>query len=323
MNALLRCLTLPVLMFCSLATAQAQNWPDHPVKFISSQAAGGGTDIIGRIVADQLSARVGQPIVYENRPGGGNKIGTEAAARSAPDGYTFFFATAAALVTDPYTFKSLPYDPMKDFIVISRVAEVTFMVLAHPDLPVKNLKELFAYAKANPDKVAVATDGARRFSGMIAAWLNKLGGTSIAYVPYVQMTQGIQDVIAGRVQLVIIAVPAAKGHIAAGKLRPLAVTSLKRLPEYSDVQAVSETFPGFDFAGWWALAAPTGVPEAIVTRVNREMAGILNDPAVVERLKNAGFVSRGGGSLQEVRDFVQAQHKAWATLVHEIGLKPE
>jgi tripartite-type tricarboxylate transporter receptor subunit TctC len=325
MNKLTRCLALPTLMLCSLVTAQAQGqtWPDRPVKFISSQAAGGGTDIIGRMIADQLSARIGQPIIYENRPGGGNKIGTEAAARSAPDGYTFFFATAAALVTDPYTFKSLPYDPMKDFTVISRVAEVTFMVLAHPDVPAKNLKELFAYAKANPDKVAVATDGARRFSGMIAAWLNKLAGTNIAYVPYTQMTQGIQDVIAGRVQLVIIAVPAAKGHIAAGKLRPLAVTSLNRLPEYKDVQAVSETFPGFDFAGWWALAAPTGVPDAIVARVNREMATVLNDPTVVERLKNAGFVARGGGSLQQVRDFVQGQHKAWATLVQEIGLKPE
>jgi tripartite-type tricarboxylate transporter receptor subunit TctC len=318
-----RCLALVGLMLCSLATAQAQTWPDRPVKFISSQAPGGGTDIIGRMVADRLSARIGQPIVYENRPGGGNKIGTEAAARSAPDGYTFFFATAAALVTDPYTFKSLPYDPMKDFTVISRVAEVTFMLLAHPDVPAKNLSELFVYAKANPDKVAVATDGARRFSGMIAAWINKLAGTNIAYVPYTQMTQGIQDTIAGRVQLVIIAVPAAKGHIAAGKLRPLAVTSLNRLPEYPDVQAVAENFPGFDFAGWWALVAPSGVPEAIVTRVNREMAAVLNDPAMVERLKNAGFVGRGGGTLQEARAFVEGQHRAWGTLVKEIGLQPE
>ena len=129
----------------------AQGWPDRPIKFISSQAAGGGTDIIGRVVADRLSARLGQPVLFENRPGGGNVIGTQAAARSAPDGNTFFFASAAALVTDPYTFKSLPYDPMKDFAVISRIAEVTFMVLAHPDVPAKNLPELAAYAKANPD----------------------------------------------------------------------------------------------------------------------------------------------------------------------------
>jgi tripartite-type tricarboxylate transporter receptor subunit TctC len=158
---------LSSLLVANATFAHAQTWPDRPIKFISSQAAGGATDVIGRIVADQLSARVGQPVAYENRPGGGNVIGTQVAARSAPDGYNYFFATAAALVTDPYTFKSLPYDPMKDFTVISRVAEVSFMVLAHPSVPAKSLSELFAYAKAQPDKLAVATDGARRFSGMI------------------------------------------------------------------------------------------------------------------------------------------------------------
>src|ERR1700704_3073631 len=125
--------------------AQAQTWPDRPIKLISSQAAGGATDVIGRLVADQLASKLGQPIVYENRPGGGNVIGTQAAARSAPDGYTFFFASAAALITDPYTYKSLPYDPMKDFEVISNIAEVTFMVLAHPSVPAKTLPELFTY----------------------------------------------------------------------------------------------------------------------------------------------------------------------------------
>ena len=163
------------------------------------------------------------------------------------------------------------------------------MVLAHPDVPVKNLAELFAYAKANPDKLAVATDGARRFSGMIAAWLNKLAGTQISYVPYTQMTQGVQDVLAGRVQLLIIAVPTANGHVTSGKLRALAVTSPKRLPEFPDVPAVAETFPGFDFAGWFVLAAPTGVPAPIAARVNRETAAILTDPAM-SRNWAMGFV---------------------------------
>jgi tripartite-type tricarboxylate transporter receptor subunit TctC len=312
-----------LLLLAAGGAAQAQNWPERPIKFISSQAAGGGTDVIGRMVADQLSTRLGQPIIYENRPGGGNVIGTQAAARSAPDGYTFFFASAAALVTDPYTFKSLPYDPMKDFTVISRIAEVTFMVLAHPDVPAKNLPELIAYAKSNPDKLAVATDGPRRFSGMIAAWINKLAGTQISYVPYTQMTQGIQDAIAGRVQLVIIALPTARGHIAAGTLRPLAVTSAGRQPDFPQVPAVAETFPGFDFAGWWALAAPAGVSADIIARVSREMAAIFRDHGVVEKMKNAGFVARGGGTLQEARDYVQSQHLAWGRLVKEIGLQPE
>lgn len=314
---------LPLMLLAVTASAKAENWPDRPIKFISSQAAGGGTDIIGRVIADQLSAKVGQPVVYENRPGGGNKIGTEAAAHSAPDGYTYFYATAAALVVDPYTFKSLPYDPMKDFTVISRIAEVTFMVLAHPDVPAKSLPELFAYAKANPDKIAVATDGARRFSGMIAAWLNKLAGTKMSYVPYTQMTQGVQDVLAGRVQLVIIAVPAAKGHVAAGKLKPLAVTSLKRLPEYPDVPAVSEMFPGFDFAGWFAIAAPSGVPPAIIDRMHKEINAILQDASVSGKLKSMSFEPYGGGTLKATQDYVQAQHAAWGKLVNEIGLQPE
>ncbi len=320
---LTRRLVLPALILGSLCAANAQTWPDRPIKFISSQAAGGGTDLIGRTVADQLSARVGQPIVFENRPGGGNVVGTQAAARATPDGYTFFFASAAALVTDPYTFKSLPYDPMKDFTMISRIAEVAFMVLAHPSVPATNLPELFAYAKANPDKLQIATDGSRRFSGMIAAWLNKLAGTNISYVPYTHMTQGIQDAIAGRVQLLIIAVPTARGHIASGALRPLAVTSARRQAAHPDVPAVAETFPGFDFAGWWILTAPTGMPAAIVERVNREMNTILADAKVIERLQNAGFVTRGAGTPQEVRDYVDAQHAAWGKLVHEIGLNPE
>jgi tripartite-type tricarboxylate transporter receptor subunit TctC len=219
--------------------------------------------------------------------------------------------------------RTLPYDPMQDFVVISRIAQVSFMVLAHPDVPAKNLPELIAYAKANPDKLAVATDGARRFSGMIAAWLNKLAGTQMSYVPYTQMTQGIQDAIAGRVQLVIIAMPTAKPHAAAGKLKALAVTSRERLPEFPDVQAVAETFPGFDFPGWWVLAAPTGVPGEIVTRVNREMSVILNDPEVVGRMSNMGFASTRGGTIKDVSDYIQVQHKAWGTLVKEIGLQPE
>jgi tripartite-type tricarboxylate transporter receptor subunit TctC len=316
------CLLIPLLSAVT-SNADAQAWPDRPVKFISSQAAGGGTDMIGRLVADQLSAKIGQPIVYENRPGGGNVIGTQAAARSAPDGYTFFYASAAALVTDPHTYKSLPYDPVKAFDVISNIAEVSFMVLAHPSVPAKTLPELIAYAKGNADKLQIATDGPRRFSGLIAAWINKLAGTNVSYVPYVQMTQGIQDVISGRVQLIILAVPAARGHIAAGKLNALAVTSAKRLEAYPNVPTVAETFPGFDFAGWWVLAAPAGVPAPILQRVNTEMSAILKDPDVVGKMSNVGFISRGGGTMQQTRDYVNGQHAAWGRLIKEIGLQPE
>src|SRR6476469_722659 len=243
MSRIFRWLLLSALLStpCSFAVAQSwpqalsQTWPERPIKFISSQAAGGGTDIIGRLVADQLSARVGQPVVYENRPGGGNVIGTQAAARSTPDGYNFFFATAAALVSDPYTFKSLPYDPMTAFVPVARVAEVSFLVLAHPSVPAKSLNDLIALAKAEPDKFSIATSGQRRFSGMVVSWLNRLAGIKISQVPYTAMGPGIQDAIAGRVPLIILSVPEAAASLSSGALRPLAVTSSKRLASNPDV----------------------------------------------------------------------------------------
>ena len=323
MNTLLRVATLSLLMIGAHHTADAQSWPDRPIRFITSQAAGNATDIICRIVADRLSRALGQQIIVENRPGGGNLIGTQAAARAAPNGYTFFLATAAALVTDPYTFKSLPYDPMKDFVIVSKVAEVSFMIMAHPSVPAASLPELFKLAKTEPDKLSIATDGQRRFSGMIAAWLNKLAGTRISPVPYTAMTQGIQDAIAGRVQLIILGVPTAATAIANNTLRPLAVTSARRLPAYESVPAVSEIFPGFDFTGWMALAAPTGTPSEVLVRINREMNAILEDPTVVNRLRDIGFVTHGAGSLQEARDYVLMQYEAWGKLVREIGLQPE
>jgi tripartite-type tricarboxylate transporter receptor subunit TctC len=305
------------------SSADAQSWPDRPVKFISSQSAGGATDIICRVIADQLSARIGKPVVVENRPGGGNVIGTQAAARSAPDGTTFFFATAAALVTDPYTFKNLPYDPMKDFAIISKVAEVSFMVLAHPSVEAKTLPELFALVKAAPDKYSIATDGPRRFTGMIASWLSKLAGVSITQVPYSNMTQGVQDVIAGRVPLLIQSVPASVAPLGTGALKPLAVTSLKRLPSFPNVPTAAETFPGFDFTGWMVLASPTGTPPDVLARVNKEMDVILKDQAVVTRLAGMNFFTEGSGTQEQARAYVTSQYEAWGKLVREIGLQPE
>ena len=197
------------------------------------------------------------------------------------------------------------------------------MILAHPDVPAKTLPELVAYAKANPDKLQIATDGPRRFSGLIAAWINKLAGTE-------HLLCAVRPDDAGHPGRDLRARSAhhprgsggARAH-RGGKLKALAVTSAKRLAAYPNVPTVAETFPGFDFAGWWVLAAPAGVPTPIVQRVNGEMSVVLKDPAVVEKMTNVGFISRGGGTLQQVRDYVAGQHAAWGTLVKEIGLQPE
>src|SRR5712691_3441863 len=220
MKQLLRALLLLALLG-ALPLAQSQTWPAKPIRVIVSFPAGSAPDIVCRFVTDRLSRALGQSIVVDNRPGSGKIIAAQAAARSAPDGYNFFCATAATLVSNPHTFKSLPYDPVRDFAPVAMIAKGPFFVLAHPSVPVKTLSDLVAYDKANPGKLAWATDGLRNFTGMMAAWLNKIAGTSILTVPYATMPLGIQDTIAGRTQLVILAVPAAAPRIRSGELRPL------------------------------------------------------------------------------------------------------
>ena len=323
MRLILRAIVLSILTIAAADLAVAQKWPDRTIRFVLSQAAGNATDIIARVVADQLTNRLGQAVVIENRPGGGNVIGTQIAARSAPDGYTFFLATAAALVTDPYTFKALPYDPMKDFVPVARVAEVPFVILAHPGLPAKDFKALVALAKKEPGKLTIATDGQRRFSGMIVSWINKLAGVDILQVPYTAQRTGVADAVAGQVNLVIVAAPVAQSLIAGKKLHPIAVTSTQRLKDYPTVPAIAETYPGFDFTGWQLLAAPTGTPADVLARMNKEVDASLRDPAVLAKVRKMGFDIPGAGTLKQAQDYVNQQHALWGKVVREIGVKPE
>jgi len=288
-----------------------------------SLAAGGTPDIICRIVSERLAAAIGQQIVVENHPGGANVIGAQLAAKAAPDGYTLFFATAAALVTNPYTFKTLPYDPLNDFVPIAMIAQNPFLVLAHPGVPAQNLAALIAYDKANPGRLTFATDGPRNLSGMLAAWLNKLGGSSILQVPYATMPQGVQDTLAGRVQLTVLAVPSAAPHIASGALRALATSSPARLANYPQIPTIGETFPGIEFSGWFALAAPAGTPDAVIDRLNRELAVILKNPQIVTRLADLGFFTYEPAPPQAIRAYVRGQYDLWGKLTRDIGLKPE
>ena len=233
-----------LLLLVSLAStlvAHAQSWPARPVRVIVSQGAGGTPDIIARLVSERLTRALGQSVLVENRPGAANIIGAQAAARAAPDGYTLFFATTAALVSNPLTFKTLPYDPVKDFVPVGFVGKAPFLVLVNASVPAKSLAELFALERAQPGKFSVAIDGARNFSGMIAAWLNKLSGAQLQAVPYNTMPQGVQDTLAGRTQIVVIAVPSATPHMKSGALRPLAVTAAQRVPGLEAVPAVAES----------------------------------------------------------------------------------
>jgi tripartite-type tricarboxylate transporter receptor subunit TctC len=311
------------MLLAVAGAADAQAWPTRPVRLIVSQAAGGTPDILARLMGERLSRATGQTVIVENRPGAANMVGAQVAARAAPDGYTFFFATAAPLVTNPYTFKSLPYDPVKDFVPVAMIGKAPFMVLVHPSVPARTLAELIALDKAQPGKLSFASDGPKNFSGMLGEWLNVLAKTHIVQVPYNAMPQGIQDTLAGRTQVVILAIPSASPFMKRGELRALAVSSAQRAPGYGDVPPISEIFAGFDFVGWFALVAPAGTPEEIVRRVNGEMDAILRDPEVVQRLRGFGIFTDGADSPEGTGEFLRAERERWGKLVREIGIQPD
>jgi tripartite-type tricarboxylate transporter receptor subunit TctC len=301
----------------------AQAWPDKPVKLIVTQAAGATPDIMARVLAERLSRVIGKQVIVENKPGASNSIGAQAAARSPADGYTFLFATAATLVTNPHTFKTLSYDPVKDFIPVAYIARVPFFVMVNPGIEAKTLSELIALEKKKPGTLSVATDGQRNFSGMLTAWISKLGGVNFTQVPYQSMPIGIQDTLAGRVQVAILAVPSAAPHMAQAKLVAIATSSAQRVPGYDNVPPIADTFPGFDFAGWFALVAPAGTPNAIVQRVNLEIDKILKDAEMRERMEKLGFYTEGARTPEQTATYIKAQYDAWRKVINEIGLQPE
>ena len=323
MSILGRAVALLALILMSFVPAKAESWPNRPIKIIVSQAAGGTPDLICRLISDKLSDLLGQRVVVENRPGGGNVVGASAAAHAAADGYTLFFATAAALVSNPHTFKKLPYDPVKDFVAVSMVAKNPFLILANAKVAPNNLPELIAYDKANPGKLTFATDGPRNFSGILATWLNKVSGADILQVPYATMPQGVQDTLAGRTQLTILSPPSAAPHIASGALKPLAISWTKRLPQYTQVPSISETYPGVELTGWFVIAAPAGTPAEVITQLNREMDKVLKTPEMVKRLAEVGFFTDGAETPEAARAFVQAQYELWKKVIYDIGLQPE
>jgi tripartite-type tricarboxylate transporter receptor subunit TctC len=303
--------------------SSAQEWPSRPVKFILSQAPGTSPDITARFLADRLSRLWNQPVVVENRPGGQNVPGAQAAARAAPDGYNFFYATTAAIVSNPLTFKALPYDPERDFVSVAMIVKSPMVIAVNPSVPAKTLAELVALDKAQPGKLAAANEGAKTFSGLMSQMLNLTAGMQLLQVPYSGVSPAIQDTIAGRTQVVLVSSAALLPFLKRGELRPLAVSAGKRVRGIEEVPTLAETYPGFEYVGWFALLAPAGTPAGVIQRVNRDMDRVLADPEVAQRLFDFGLVNEGAGTPDSLNDFLRAERERWARLVKEIGLQPE
>ena len=306
-----------------LASARAQTWPDKPVNIILSQPPGSGPDNIARLLADRLGHMWGKVVVILNKPGGQNIIGAQAAARSAPDGYTFYFATTAALVSNVYLFKQLPYDPVKDFDPVAFVATSPFGLMVPGPSPIRSIDEFIAASKAAPDKLTLANEGPRTLGGMAARLFNARAGIRNNLVPYASASVGIQDALAGRVDALIVDLAATTQHIRHGDLRLLATTSAGRIRGWDTTPALSEKVPGFDMPGWFAVVAPAGTPKAVIARVNRDINAALAEPELVERISAIGPIVDPGKSPEQVADFLRQEHQRWSEIAKEIGLLPE
>jgi tripartite-type tricarboxylate transporter receptor subunit TctC len=304
------------------ANAQG-SWPERPIKLILSQPAGSGPDILARYVGEQLARAWKQPVVIDNKPGGQNVIGAQAAARSPADGYTFYYATTAAMVTNAFTFKSLPYDPAKDFAPVRLVGRSPFVIAAAANFPAKDLAEVIAKAKAQPGVLGIATEGPKTFSGMLADTVAGMAGVKLNHVPYTKAPDALQDVIGGRVPLVCLPDAALSAYIRSGQVRPLATSFGQRLPGMPDVPSLSETFPGFEYTGWNGLFAPAGTPADIVARVNRDVEAVLRQPEVAQRLQTLGSLAEPKMSVAEFDAFMRAERDRWARVVKTLGIQAE
>jgi tripartite-type tricarboxylate transporter receptor subunit TctC len=225
-------------------------------------------------------------------------------------------------VINPYTFKALPYDPKKDFVPVGMVGQSGFVVAVNPSTGFTNIGDLVAYAKANPDKLSVATEGPKTFSGMMASMLASTAGVKMVAVPYSGVQPGILDTIAGRTQLTVQAVAATRAHLQRGALRPLAVTTAKRLPGLDQVPTVAETYPGFEYSGWQAVVAPKGTPVDALRRFSADLAGVLSDPDMVKRLFDLGVIAEAS-TAEQLGQYLDAEHARWAKLAKDIGVVPE
>jgi tripartite-type tricarboxylate transporter receptor subunit TctC len=316
---------LAAVLAFTIGEASAQSWPQRPVTFIVSQSAGASPDVMARMIANRLSLSLGQTVIVENKPGAGNVIGATAAARAAPDGYTFFFATSASLVTNPYMVKNLSYDPVKDFVPVSLVTRSHQIIVVHPDVPAKTLAELIALDKASPGKYTMSVDGARNLAGVTAQALNKRAGTQFMLVPSVNINNGLQDTITGRTQSGIFSASIVEGQVRGGTLRALAIASNKRLVAAPDVPAAAETLPGFDFSGWFMLMAPAGTPGDIVKTMSAAVDEATRDVQVRELAPKLGFEldPKGAGTPEDAAAFLKAQMALWATTTRELGIEPQ
>lgn len=303
------------------STGPGQAYPAKPMRVIVPSGAGGSVDTLARLVAQKMSASLGQQAVVENRSGSGGVIGTEIAARSAPDGYTLLMAYGSHVV-NPTLYPKLPYDTVKDFAPITQVAVQPLLVNVHPALPVKSIKELIALAKARPGQLNYGSAGSGSGGHLATEILGTMAGVKMTHVPYKGSAAAMFDVVAGNTQLMVVTLITSLPQVRAGKLRAIGITSAKRSPIVPDVPAVAETIPGYDVEVSYFLLAPAGTPRDIITKLHAEATRALKQPDVVERLARDGATPVGNTPEQTAR-YIDQEIVKWGKAVKASGAKEQ
>ena len=313
---------LALLLLFAFAVKAADSYPSKPVHLILPFPPGGGTDILGRLIGEQLTVRLGQPVVQENRGGAGGNLGAEAVARAAPDGYTLLLA-APTLAISPTLYPKLAYDPLKDLAPIALVATVPNVMVTHPSVPARTLQEFIALAKRRPGELNFGSGGAGTSNHLGGELFNVVAGVKLVHVPYKGVNLAMQDVLAGNVQLVFIGIPAAAPHIRAGKLRALAVVAPQRSSALPDVPTAAEAgLPGFEVTTWYGVLAPAGTPRAIVERLNTELGRIMLAPELQPRLADMATEPRSG-TPEAFAAYLREETAKWGKVIRDAGLRAE
>jgi tripartite-type tricarboxylate transporter receptor subunit TctC len=306
----------------SMTSALAQNYPSKPIHLVVPFAPGGFTDVVARILGQRLSVSMGQQFVIENRSGAGSTIGTDFVAKAPPDGYTLVMISTTHVIS-PWIYKKLPYDPIKSFTVVGKLADSAYVLLVNPKVPAHNVKEFIALAKAAPDTIHFASSGNGSSQHLMGGLFVSLTGAPLKHVPYRGSSGAAQDLVAGVVESSFAGVPNALAQVPSGRLRALAVTTAKRVPQLPDVPTMQEAgVPGYAASVWLALLAPAGTPPEIVNKLNSEIAKVMKDPELRKLFDSAG-VEPDPSTPQAMSDYMAQEMARWGKVVKEAGIKLE
>ncbi|HTS22561.1 MAG TPA: tripartite tricarboxylate transporter substrate binding protein [Casimicrobiaceae bacterium] len=304
-----------------IATAQAQSWPDRPIKFIVAAPAGSSLDVLARLIGDKLKDRLGQSVVVEDRPAAGGTAATDFVAKSPPDGYTMLMSFNGPLAFGPHLYTKLPYEPQKDLAPVIITSSQPNVLAVTANLPVHSVKELVAYAKANPGKLNYASVGNGSSSHLTMELLKSTAGLDIVHVPFNGSPPAVTATIQGETQMMFAVMQPLQGQIRAGKLRALAVTTATRFALLPELPTIAEAgYPGFEALAWNGVLVPAGTPTPIVTRLNAEMDAILKDPAVRSTLNAQGF-ELIGGTPEQFAALIRNESDKWAPVIKKTGAK--